>query len=176
MSVDDADFQSGGLKQVSNIRPNRLFTADVHIVLYRIGTIKFAVGIKNVYFWNVLRFSRDDCTMLRSSVYHYRTKCATFIYWVFPLLVGGWNLFWILRFPHQIVLRPDDGTIEFRAVIRRVTMNAIEIESMKSTNATFGFINVKGKKKIRILSQFDNFHEFVLKLKQLNPSIIIRGC
>jgi hypothetical protein len=94
----------------------------------------------------------------------------------FPLLVGGWSLFWILRFPHQIVLHPDDGTIEFRAVIRRVTMNAIEIESMKPANATFGFINVKGKKKITILSQFDNFHEFVLKLKQLNPSIIIRGC
>ena len=40
ISVDDADFQSGGLKQASNIRPNRLFTADIHIILYRVGTIK----------------------------------------------------------------------------------------------------------------------------------------
>lgn len=40
ISVDDADFESGGLKQPSNIRPNRLFTADTHIILYRIGTIK----------------------------------------------------------------------------------------------------------------------------------------
>ena len=39
ISVDDADFESGGLKQASNIRPNRLFTADTHIVLYRIGII-----------------------------------------------------------------------------------------------------------------------------------------
>ena len=40
ISIDDADFQAGGLKQASNVRPNRLFTADVHIILYRVGTIK----------------------------------------------------------------------------------------------------------------------------------------
>ena len=38
--LDDTDFVSGGLKQASNIRPNRLFTADNHIILYRIGSIK----------------------------------------------------------------------------------------------------------------------------------------
>jgi len=94
---------------------------------------------------------------------------------LFPLLVGGWNLFWILRFPHQIVLHTD-GTIEFRAVIRKVSMDALEIESIKPANATFGFIIVKGRRKVTILPQFDNFHEFILKLKQLNPSVIIRGC
>jgi len=38
--VDDKDFASGNLKQSGNIRPNRVFTADAHIILYRIGTIK----------------------------------------------------------------------------------------------------------------------------------------
>ncbi len=38
--IDDPDFQSGQLKQSSNIRPNRLFTADTHIILYRAGRIK----------------------------------------------------------------------------------------------------------------------------------------
>jgi mRNA interferase MazF len=38
--IEDGNFESGGLKQPSNIRPNRLFTADTHIILYRIGTIK----------------------------------------------------------------------------------------------------------------------------------------
>ena len=42
ISFDDADFESGGLKQASNIRPNRLFTADSHIVLHRPGTIRKA--------------------------------------------------------------------------------------------------------------------------------------
>jgi mRNA interferase MazF len=40
--VDDADFRTGHLKQSSNIRPNRLFTADTHIILYRAGSIKKA--------------------------------------------------------------------------------------------------------------------------------------
>ena len=40
ISLDDADFESGGLKQASNIRPNRLFTADTYIILYRVGNIK----------------------------------------------------------------------------------------------------------------------------------------
>lgn len=40
ISLDDTDFESGGLKQASNIRPNRLFTADIHTILYRAGNIK----------------------------------------------------------------------------------------------------------------------------------------
>ena len=38
--VDENDFESGSLHQESNIRPNRLFTADNHIILYRIRNIK----------------------------------------------------------------------------------------------------------------------------------------
>lgn len=40
ISIEGKDFEEGGLKQKSNIRPNRLFTADSHIVLYRIGNLK----------------------------------------------------------------------------------------------------------------------------------------
>jgi len=40
IALDDGDFASGSLKQSSNIRPNRIFTADTHIVLYRVGSIK----------------------------------------------------------------------------------------------------------------------------------------
>ncbi|GJQ48634.1 hypothetical protein KsCSTR_12970 [Candidatus Kuenenia stuttgartiensis] len=39
ISIDDRDFETGSLKQPSNIRPNRLFTADSHIILYRIGNL-----------------------------------------------------------------------------------------------------------------------------------------
>ena len=37
--VRDTDFTSGGLHQLSNIRPNRLFTAEGKIVLYRAGVL-----------------------------------------------------------------------------------------------------------------------------------------
>ena len=40
IELDDADFESGGLKQKSQIRPNRLFTADTRIILYRAGHLK----------------------------------------------------------------------------------------------------------------------------------------
>jgi len=38
--LDDKDFNTGSLKRPSNVRPNRIFTADSHIVLYRIGNFK----------------------------------------------------------------------------------------------------------------------------------------
>jgi mRNA interferase MazF len=36
----DADFESGGLKRESRIRPNRLFTADIRLILYPAGHLK----------------------------------------------------------------------------------------------------------------------------------------
>lgn len=39
ISVEDKDFKSGGLKKPSNVRPNRLFTADSRLILYRAGTL-----------------------------------------------------------------------------------------------------------------------------------------
>lgn len=38
--LQDHDFAEGALKQTSHVRPNRLFTADSHIVLYRVGALK----------------------------------------------------------------------------------------------------------------------------------------
>ena len=40
VSLGDEDFDAGGLRQASNVRPNRLFTADDRIVLYAVGHLK----------------------------------------------------------------------------------------------------------------------------------------
>jgi mRNA interferase MazF len=40
ISLDDKDFETGSLKQPSNIRPNRIFTADNHIILYKVSNLK----------------------------------------------------------------------------------------------------------------------------------------
>lgn len=40
VQINDADFESGSLKQISNVRPNRIFTADSKIVLYKIGNLQ----------------------------------------------------------------------------------------------------------------------------------------
>ncbi|MGI8742353.1 MAG: type II toxin-antitoxin system PemK/MazF family toxin [Bryobacteraceae bacterium] len=39
VQLDSADFQAGGLNHMSNIRPNRLFTADSGIILYKAGHV-----------------------------------------------------------------------------------------------------------------------------------------
>lgn len=38
--MDEADFAEGTLKQRSYIRPNRIFTADSSIILYKVGRLK----------------------------------------------------------------------------------------------------------------------------------------
>lgn len=40
LSLDDKDFGTGSLKQPSNVRPNRIFTIDSHIILYQVGSLK----------------------------------------------------------------------------------------------------------------------------------------
>ena len=38
--LNSADFVSGALSQPSNIRPNKLFTADSQTVLYQVGAVE----------------------------------------------------------------------------------------------------------------------------------------
>jgi len=38
--LENSDFSEGGLNQISNIRPNRLFSADREIILYKAGKLK----------------------------------------------------------------------------------------------------------------------------------------
>lgn len=40
VSLQNTDFKSGTLHQNSFVRPNRLFTADARIVLYKAGDVK----------------------------------------------------------------------------------------------------------------------------------------
>ena len=40
IQLGDQDFDEGTLKKSSNLRPNRIFTADKQIILYKVGTLK----------------------------------------------------------------------------------------------------------------------------------------
>ncbi len=39
--INEFDFEEGSLSKKSNIRPNRIFTADRKIILYKAGHLKF---------------------------------------------------------------------------------------------------------------------------------------
>lgn len=40
LTLNDSNFCDGSLKQPSNIRPNRIFTGDKRLILYRVGSLK----------------------------------------------------------------------------------------------------------------------------------------
>ena len=40
IAITNADFNNGGLNKNSNVRPNRLFTCDKQIILYKAGQLK----------------------------------------------------------------------------------------------------------------------------------------
>lgn len=40
IAIDEEDFTEGGLRQNSYVRPNRLFTADKQVVLYKAGHLR----------------------------------------------------------------------------------------------------------------------------------------
>ncbi|HZK33496.1 MAG TPA: type II toxin-antitoxin system PemK/MazF family toxin [Tissierellaceae bacterium] len=40
ISVESDDFSTGKLKMKSNIRPNKIFTAEKDIILYKIGSLE----------------------------------------------------------------------------------------------------------------------------------------
>jgi len=40
ISIENDDFETGSLRRRSNVRPNRIFTADRHIILRRVGHLR----------------------------------------------------------------------------------------------------------------------------------------
>ena len=39
ISIETADIENGSLNRESNVRPNKIFTADKNIILYKIGNL-----------------------------------------------------------------------------------------------------------------------------------------
>lgn len=39
ITINNDDIENGSLKEMSNIRPNKLFTADKNIILYKLGNL-----------------------------------------------------------------------------------------------------------------------------------------
>ena len=100
-----------------------------------------------------------------------------------PPLVGvlflgimGVYLLWLFGLPHRITLA-NDGTVEFISLWRRRTVRADEIKSIKPEGSKFGFFTVRTeRRKIRILAQFDGFHDFLARLQARHPGVELRGC
>lgn len=98
------------------------------------------------------------------------------LFGVFWLAILCWLWYVILSIPHRIVIF-DDDQIEFVSRVRRKRFLPLEIKSIKPETSQFGFLAVQTNRgKVRLLNQFDGFHEFLTSLKDKNPSVELRGC
>ncbi len=52
VTIDDSSFKEGSLQKISNVRPNRVFTADSKIILYKAGHLDRDSEI-GWSFWNL---------------------------------------------------------------------------------------------------------------------------
>ncbi len=92
------------------------------------------------------------------------------------LAVVAWNAYWVLSLPQRISVS-ETGEIEFRSPLRRRTVTSGEVVSIRPDGGQFGFLTVRtARGKIRLLNQFDGFHDSLTELKARNPAVEIRGC
>ena len=94
------------------------------------------------------------------------------IFWLFALI---W--FWYVQINFSFEIRvSDDNRIEFRGFLKKTVVSPQNIKFLISLY-TRGLLLLKHSKgSIFLLSNMDNFHEFVLFLKNSNPNIKIKGC
>jgi len=87
-----------------------------------------------------------------------------------------WYWYLVLTIPHTITVS-ESGLVEFKSFFRKQLTAMREINSIKPYGGQFGFLQIKTSTgKIRIVNQFDGFHDFVSQLKAVNPSVELRGC
>lgn len=99
-----------------------------------------------------------------------------------PLLAVAWLIAmvmpwtWLLTVPYRI--RVDDlGAIELKSLVRTRTLNPADIIAIQPDATQLGFLLLKHRKgKIRLVHQFDGFHEFLGHVKAVNPDVTLRGC
>lgn len=95
---------------------------------------------------------------------------------LFPFGIGIWYAYWVFSTPHKIVFH-DTGVIEVISVLRQWHFRAGDIRSIKPLRSQIGFLIVRTQSgSLRLLNQFDDFHDFIVKLKTANPTIELRGC
>jgi hypothetical protein len=132
-------------------------------------------GLKLALGFMILAFAGGGFAIIAVPVLVQAPKAPPPLFAVFFLAVICLSLFSILRLPHQITLAPD-GAVEFRSILRRWVVRAGDIRSIKpSSHLGFFLVRTDGA-RIRILAQFDNFHDFLTRLQALNPRVELRGC
>jgi len=97
--------------------------------------------------------------------------------WLFAIALafGLFTAYMWLRFPYEI--RVEGNTAEFRSIFRKTAVPLTEIKSVRAKLFALGFVDIAHERgTVHLLSQMDGFHDLILTIKLLNPTIKIKGC
>ena len=89
---------------------------------------------------------------------------------------AGFYAYRMLQMPSTIEWL-GNGAVSFRGPIRTLSIPISEIQSIRPDGNGLGFLEIRFiGGKLQILNQFDEFHEFLSRLKAENPNVELRGC
>lgn len=134
----------------------------LYFKIYIFGILAFITGLPAILLPIILNDPKADPSM-----------SVVLLPWL--LVVGGW-WWWILRMPHTIRVH-DDGTIEFVALMRNVSVQARRLVSIAP--AGFGnnlYVLKHDDGKLRFFLQFTGFYRLLAEIKAENPNFDIKGC
>ena len=81
-----------------------------------------------------------------------------------------------LRIPTRIDLF-EDGRVVFLSPARRVEISVLDFRSISPASGGPGHIVLTHSRgKLRLITQFDGFHELVAEFRRRNPRLSITGC
>jgi hypothetical protein len=100
---------------------------------------------------------------------------ATAVTW---LIVPAGFFYFALAFPIEITIG-EDATVRFRSQLRTITIPIADIISISTLgwcdpNRFNAVVRHKGG-KLTLVNQFDDFEDFLATLRELNPSVEIKG-
>jgi hypothetical protein len=94
--------------------------------------------------------------------------------WLFAALFMGYQIF---STTHKILVHEQTAEVEFVSLLSTRRVRVMEVVSIKPVRGQIGFLTVTLRSgSLRLLNQFDGFHELLAWLKAHNPGIELRGC
>lgn len=132
------------------------------------------MGFK-IYFFFMVSMVVGACLFLIYLTFFGTQQSPPTLFTLFPIVIFLYVLFHYLKIPYRIILRQDNTLLTISLVAKR-QVPVSSIKSIKPESYMGGFYMIKAQKKIRILTNFDNFHDLIFQLKTLNPDIDLRGC
>jgi hypothetical protein len=88
--------------------------------------------------------------------------------------IVGWFWFNVLSTPFEARISPD-GWIQFRGLARRVMVAAGEIRQIRGLGGNMGMKIEHARGRIWLRLPFTENFQFLTRIRELNPSVQIRG-